>query len=73
MSKTGCCNKYGKTATGTSEKGDLQEAIRIAVEAAKAATQTADVQIRWKLECVSGVDGGFAPTSKLTVEISYEG
>ena len=72
MSKTACCTSCSKTAAGTSNKGDLQEALRIAVSAALAATGVADGRIKWKLECVSGVDGGFAPVSDLTVEISYE-
>ena len=72
MSKTECCNKLGKTATGISKKGDLQEAIDIAVAAALNSVPGADMQIKWKLECVSGVEGGFAPKRDLTVEISYE-
>jgi len=71
MSKTECCNKYGKTATGTSEKGDLQEAISDAVAAAIAATGIMDVLIKWKLECVAGEEGSIMGKSKLTVEISY--
>lgn len=74
MSKTECCNKYGKTATGTSDKGDLQEALRIAVKTAlkNANANGADRLVRWKLECVTGEEGSIAGISKLTVEISYE-
>jgi len=72
MSETACCTSYKNTATGTSKKGDLQEALRIAVATALNSVPGADMQIKWKLECVSGVEGGIAPVSDLTVEISYE-
>jgi hypothetical protein len=67
MSKTECCNKHSKTATGTSMKGDLQEALNIAVETAL----NAEMLVRWKLECVTGERGGFTGINQLTVEISY--
>ncbi|MCI5165901.1 MAG: hypothetical protein D3903_07355 [Candidatus Electrothrix sp. GM3_4] len=77
MSKTECCTKYGKTATGTSVKAageksaNLQEAIRDAVSNALAEISGADQIIKWKLECVTGEDGGLHGGSKLTAEISY--
>lgn len=72
MSKTECCNKYSQTATGTSEKGNLQEALDIAVANALGNAQGADMLVGWKLECVIGKQGGFAGVNQLTVEISYE-
>lgn len=53
MSNTTCCTSYSKTATGTSKKGDLQEALDIAVATALRNAPGADRLVRWKLECVT--------------------
>lgn len=72
MSEKKCCSKHSETATGTSDKGDLQEALNIAVATALSSASGADRLIKWKLECVSGEEGGFVGISEMTVEISYE-
>lgn len=55
---------------GTSSSGDLQEALQHAIDAAKAKLNT-DV-IRWKLESISGANGGFSEVDTITVSIYAE-
>ena len=58
------------TFTGTSDKGDFQEALGAAVQSAMESRQGApDAMIEWKLKSVSGVNGGVAGFRKLTVSI----
>ena len=72
MSKTACCTSCSNTETGTSNKGNLQEALDIAIATALRNASGADRLVRWKLECVTGEQGGIAGINQLTVEISYE-
>jgi hypothetical protein len=72
MSKTTCCTSYSNTETGTSNKGNLQEALDTAVATALRNAPGADRLVKWKLECVTGEQGGIAGINQLTVEISYE-
>jgi hypothetical protein len=53
--------------SGTSKKGNFQEALDLAVQ--NAAAGIPSEQIKWKLATVSGVHGGFAPQNDLTVDI----
>jgi hypothetical protein len=53
---------------GTSKSGDLQEALGIAIAAAKGGLKT-DL-VKWKLEEVSGENGGFVLVTDLTAKIS---
>jgi hypothetical protein len=62
-------NKEGKTYSGSSKKGDVQEALGNAIAEAHKAMPGADRQVRWTLKKVSGVDGGIDPLNIATVEI----
>lgn len=53
--------------TGTSNNQDFNEALRLAVEAAKEGLGSSIVV--WILLVVSGANGGFAGQTDLTVEI----
>jgi hypothetical protein len=58
------------TFTGTSDKGDFEEALNAAVHSAMDSRQGhPDAMIEWKLKNVSGVNGGVAGFRKLTVSI----
>jgi hypothetical protein len=53
---------------GTSKNGDLQEALALAIAAAKEGLKS--TLVRWKLDEVSGEDGGFVQVTDITVKIS---
>ena len=52
---------------GKSDKNDIEEALAEAIAAAKAGLRSERVQ--WRLEEVSGTDGGFIEFHELTVKI----
>jgi hypothetical protein len=52
---------------GKSDKNDIEEALAEAIAAAKVGLRSERVQ--WRLEEVSGVDGGFIPSHELTIKI----
>ena len=52
---------------GKSNNNDIEEALAEAIDAAKAGLTSERVQ--WRLEEVSGVDGGIVPSHELTVKI----
>lgn len=56
-----------KRFSGTSNKGDFSEALRLAIQAAKDGLSTELVV--WTLLVVSGENGGIRPQNDLTVEI----
>ncbi len=56
-------------ATGTSNKGDLQEAINAAV--ASAHETSGSTLVKWQLEGIAGEHGGFAGQNELSATISY--
>lgn len=56
--------------SGTSEKGNFQEALDLAVKKARAGIPAE--QIKWTLTRTSGVNGGFRPQNDVTVEIDAE-
>ena len=58
------------TFTGTSKRGDLSEAIDLAVEEAKSQLHTDSV--RWTLLSTTGHYGGFVDQRDLTATISAE-
>jgi hypothetical protein len=62
-------NKECKTFSGSSRKGDVQEALANAIAEAHKAMPGADRQVRWTLKKVSGVNGGIDPLNIATVEI----
>jgi hypothetical protein len=53
--------------SGTSKKGDIQDALTQAIETAKAKLTTDLVQ--WKLVTIEGENGGFVEEANLTVTI----
>jgi len=57
------------TYQGSSKKGDLQEAIGLAVAAAQKAAPGADRLVAWTLKTVSGKSGGIAGLNELTATI----
>jgi hypothetical protein len=61
--------EYKKTFSGSSRKGDIQEALAAAIQEAHKAMPGADRQVRWTLKKVSGVNGGIDPLNIATVEI----
>ena len=56
-----------KRFTGPSKKGNLEQALELAIKAAKKGLSSE--RIEWTLLVVSGVNGGIAPQNDLTVEI----
>src|SRR5262245_9933811 len=58
-----------ETFSGTSDKGDFEDALNQAVNSAIESRHVADAMIEWKLKSVSGVNGGVAGFRKLTVSI----
>ena len=58
-----------KVYSGSSRKGDIQEALANAIEEARKASSGADFQVKWTLKKVSGVNGGISPLNIATVEI----
>jgi hypothetical protein len=61
--------KECKTYSGSSRKGDIQEALASAIEEAHKAAPGADRQVKWCIKKVSGVNGGISPLNIATVEI----
>jgi hypothetical protein len=62
-------NQEYKTYSGSSRKGDVQEALANAIAEAHKAMPGADRQVRWTIKKVSGVNGGIDPLNIATVEI----
>jgi hypothetical protein len=62
-------NQVGKRFSGSSKKGNFEEALTDAINKARASAPGADRQVRWALKEVSGVNGGIDPLNILTVEI----
>jgi|SoiMetStandDraft_5_1073268.scaffolds.fasta_scaffold19814_3 hypothetical protein len=65
--------QYEGKFTGTSEDGDFQEALKNAIAAAHAASGGADKIIKWKLDDVTGENGGLITIDKLYVTIQALG
>jgi hypothetical protein len=61
--------KECKTDSGSSRKGNFEEALGAAIDEARKAMPGADRQVKWTLKKVSGVNGGIDPLNILTVEI----
>ena len=62
---------YTNTFAGTSDAGDLTEALTVAIQAAKQEMRTDFVT--WMLESVKGESGGFSDVNRLTVTIVAQG
>ncbi len=54
---------------GTSNKGDLQEALEDALKDALTAVQHTDPMVYYTLQKISGIRGGIAGFNELTVSI----
>ena len=61
--------KGGTCYTGSSKKGNFQEALDDAIKKAHDAVPGADRQIRWTFKQASGVNGGISPLNTIAVEI----
>ncbi len=61
--------KECKTFSGSSRKGNFEEALGAAIQEAHKAMPGVDRQVKWCLKKVSGVNGGIDPLNTLTVEI----
>jgi hypothetical protein len=59
----------GKPFSGTSKKGNLDEALDEAVKAALASTNVSDAQAKWTIKHVTGIKGGIAGRNEITVTI----
>jgi hypothetical protein len=62
-------SKECKTYSGSSRKGNIEEALANAIEEARKAQSGADRQVKWSIKKVSGVNGGIDPLNIVTVEI----
>ena len=65
--------QYEGKFTGTSERGNFQEALRNAINAAIEDSGVADIIIKWKLDCVTGENGGITGLDVLNVTIQTLG
>jgi len=58
---------------GTSNKGNLEEALESAIESAMASRKgIADAMVEWKVKDISGAQGGIAGVNRLTVTIEVK-
>jgi flagellar hook-basal body complex protein FliE len=53
-------SKSTTSFTGTSQNGDLAEALKHAIKQAMDSSQIADVLVTWTIEKISGKSGGIA-------------
>jgi hypothetical protein len=58
-----------KTYEGTSKKGDVDEALDLAIKAAQNSAPGTDRQVTWTLKEVAGREGGLAGFNEVTVTI----
>ncbi len=63
-------SKSTKSFTGTSQRGDLAEALAHAIKQAIDSSQIADVLVTWTIEKISGKSGGFPGWRELSVTIA---
>lgn len=61
--------KKGRQFSGTSKKGDIKEALDLAIQEAAKTAKGADRMVRWTLREISGVNGGIAGLHEVTVTI----
>ena len=60
-----------KEFEGVSENGNIEEAINLAIQRAKAGSGPTD-HVSWELVGIKGVNGGFILQNQLTVTISAQ-
>lgn len=58
--------------TGTSQSGDLAEALADAIRQAEESSGIVDLMVRWKLDRIFGEHGGFAGKKEISVTISVD-
>ena len=58
-----------KLFKGTSKKGDVDEALRLAIARAERSVRHPDAMVEWTLKSVSGRSGGIAGFNEITVTI----
>jgi hypothetical protein len=63
-------SKSTTSFTGTSQRGDLAEALEHAIKQAMDSSQTADVLVTWTIEKISGKSGGFPGRKEVSVTIT---
>ncbi len=63
-------SKSTTSFTGTSQRGDLEEALGHAIKQAMDSSQIADVLITWTIEKISGKSGGIAGWKEISVTIA---
>ena len=61
--------KKEKQFSGTSKKGDFNEALEAAIKAAMTSAHVVDGQAKWSMKEVSGIKGGIAGRNEITVTI----
>jgi hypothetical protein len=61
-----------KKFSGTSNKGDFQEALTKAVDKGLNSLPGADMQLKWTLYAATGIKGGIAPKNSVTVTITAD-
>jgi hypothetical protein len=59
--------------TGTSQRGDLTEALQAAIQQAEKSSGVVDGQVRWELVEISGEHGGIAGRNEISVIITASG
>jgi hypothetical protein len=62
--------KEGKSFSGTSKKGDFNEALDAAIKAALSSARVPDGRAKWTLKEVSGLKGGIDDRNEITVTIN---
>jgi len=55
--------------SGTSKKGDVEEALHKAISAAMGSVRHPDAMVEWTLKRIAGKSGGFAGFREVTVTI----
>lgn len=55
--------------SGTSKKGDVDDALHKAISAAQGSVRHPDAMVEWTLKRITGRNGGFAGFNEVTVTI----
>jgi hypothetical protein len=63
-------SKSATSFTGTSQSGDLAEALGHAIKQAIDSSQIADALVTWTIEKISGRSGGFPGWKEISVTIA---
>ena len=63
-------SKSTKSFTGTSTSGDFADALRDAIQQALKSPNIVDNLVTWKIEKISGENGGIAGLNEISVTIA---